>query len=171
MSRKNRSFLLFSLLPAFLVVSVFAVLGAREGRAQAAADSYLDNWGNLDVKVLHGTPCARLEGSISTGPRDPAANSCNMKFGTLNVTNRRYVIDENFGFVVIFHNFPFLDGGLPKDPGTPSGQMFRVEGGKNRYIHEVTVCTTPGCGRGPGPGAGGKGKGGPGAPGPAAAKQ
>jgi len=33
-------------------------------------------------------------------------------------------------------------------PGTPSGQMFRVEGGKNRYIHEVTVCTTPKCGKG-----------------------
>ncbi len=32
---------------------------------------------------------------------------------------------------------------LPKDPGTPASQMFRVEGGKNRYIHEVTVCTTP----------------------------
>jgi hypothetical protein len=90
----------------------------------------------------------------------------------LNVTNRRYVIDETVGAVVIFHNFPFLDGGLPKDPGTPSGQMFRVEGGKNRYIHELTVCTTPGCGRGaglggPGGAKGGKGgpPGGPGAPG------
>jgi hypothetical protein len=27
-----------------------------------------------------------------------------------------------------------------------------VEGGKNRYIHEVTVCTTQGCGRGRPPG-------------------
>jgi hypothetical protein len=147
----------------------------RDTRAaiQAAADAYLDNWGNPDIQVPHGTPCARLEGSAYTGTRDPAAQACTMgKFPSpLNVTNRRYVIDENFGFVVIFHNFPFLDGGLPKDPGTPSGQMFRVEGGKNRYIHEVTVCTTPGCGRGPGPGGAGKGKGGPGAPGPAAAKQ
>ncbi len=66
----------------------------------------------------------------------------------LKVTNRRYVIDETVGAVVIFHNFPWIDGGLPADPGTPSGQMFRVEGGKNRYIHELTVCTTPGCGRG-----------------------
>ena len=41
-----------------------------------------------------------------------------------------------------------LDAGLPTDPGTPASQMFRVEGGKNRYIHEVTVCTTPSCGRG-----------------------
>jgi len=123
----------------------------RDTRAviQAAADAYLDNWGNPDIVVPHGTPCARLEGSAYTGTQDPAAQKCTMgKFPSpLNVTNRRYVIDESFGFVVIFHNFPFLDGGLPKDPGTPSGQMFRVEGGKNRYIHEVTICTTPGCGR------------------------
>jgi len=55
--------------------------------------------------------------------------------------------DETIGAVSIFHSFPWLDAGLPKDPGTPASQMFRVEGGKNRYIHEVTVCTTPGCGR------------------------
>ncbi len=131
---------------------------------QAAADAYLDNWGNPDIAVPHGTPCARLEGSAYTGTRNPEGQTCTMgKFPQpLKVTNRRYVIDENVGAVVIFHNFPFLDGGLPMDPGTPAGQMFRVEGGKNRYIHEVTVCTTPGCGRaarGGGPG----GAGGPGA--------
>ncbi|MEI9889735.1 MAG: hypothetical protein WDN45_03000 [Caulobacteraceae bacterium] len=53
--------------------------------------------------------------------------------------HRRYVIDETVGAVSIFHNFPWLDAGLPTDPGTPASQMFRVEGGKNRYIHEVTV--------------------------------
>src|SRR5690606_688290 len=41
MDRENGSFLLFSLLPAFLVVGVFAVLGAREGRAQSATAT---NW-------------------------------------------------------------------------------------------------------------------------------
>jgi len=132
---------------------------------KAAADAYLDNWGNPDIQVPHGTPCARLEGSAYTGTRNPEGNNCNMgKFPSpLKVTNRRYVIDENYGVVVIFHNFPFLDGGLPRDPGTPSGQMFRVEGGKNRYIHELTVCTTPGCGRARGPGAAPGGPGGPGA--------
>jgi hypothetical protein len=150
----------------------------RDTRAaiQAAADAYLDNWGNPDIQVPHGTPCARLEGSAYTGTRDPAAQACTMpKFPQpLKVTNRRYVIDETVGAVVIFHNFPFLDAGLPRDPGTPSGQMFRVEGGKNRYIHELTVCTTPGCGRGAGRGGrrgpGGPGRqGGPGAPGAAPA--
>jgi hypothetical protein len=153
----------------------------RDTRAviQAAGDAYIDNWGNPDLPVPHGTPCARLEGRAYTGTRDPAANSCNMgKFPQpLKVTNRRYVIDETVGAVVIFHNFPWLDRSLPSvDPGTPAGQMFRVEGGKNRYIHEVTVCAAPGCvppgqaGRGPGgPGRqGGPGgpprQGGPGAP-------
>jgi cell migration-inducing and hyaluronan-binding protein len=37
MSMKNRSFVLWSLLPMFLAVSVFAVLGSREGQAQSAA--------------------------------------------------------------------------------------------------------------------------------------
>ncbi len=123
----------------------------RDPRAviQAAADAYLDNWGNPELPVPHGTPCARLEGRINTGTRNPEGNTCDMGAfpQKLKVGNRRYVIDENFGAVVIFHNFPWLDAGLPTDPGTPASQMFRIEGGKNRYIHEVTVCTTPGCGR------------------------
>jgi hypothetical protein len=124
----------------------------RDTRAviQAAADAYLDNWGNPDLPVPHGTPCARLEGRLNTGARNPEGNTCNMgKFPQkLQVGHRRYVIDETIGAVSIFHNFPWLDAGIPVDPGTPASQMFRVEGGKNRYIHEVTVCTTPNCGRG-----------------------
>lgn len=65
----------------------------------------------------------------------------------LKVGHRRYVIDENFDAVVIFHNFSWLDAGLPVAPGTPASRMFRVEDGENRYIHEVTVCTTPKCRR------------------------
>jgi len=122
---------------------------------QAAADAYLDNWGNPEIKVPHGTPCARLEGRIYTGTRNPDGNTCNMGAfpQKINANHRRYVIDETVGAVVIFHNFPWLDAGLaPDSPGTPSGQMFRVEGGKNRYIHELTTCTTPNCGRGRPPG-------------------
>ena len=124
----------------------------RDTRAviQAAADAYLDNWGNPELPVPHGTPCARLEGRMNTGSRNPEGQTCTMGAfpQKLKVGNRRYVIDENFGAVVIFHNFPWIDAGLPLDPGTPASQMFRVEGGKNRYIHEATVCTTPKCGRG-----------------------
>lgn len=124
---------------------------------QAAADAYLDNWNAPDLPVPHGTPCYRLEGRINTGKDKPEANTCDMGAfpEKLNVTNRRYVIDETIGAVAVLHKFPWLDAGIPKDPGTPASQTFRVEGGKNRYIHEVTVCTTPGCGRGRPPGPGG----------------
>ena len=132
---------------------------------QAAADAYLNNWGDPSLPVPHGTPCSRLEGRTSTATRNPEGQNCTMGAfpQKLNVTNRRYVIDENFGAVVIFHNFPWIDAGIPTDPGTPASQMFRVEGGKNRYIHEVTVCTTPGCGRGQRGGGGQRGQRGQGA--------
>lgn len=121
---------------------------------QAAADAYLNNWGDPALPVPHGTPCSRLEGRINTATKNPDGQNCTMGAfpQKLNVTNRRYVIDENHGAVSIFHSFPWLDAGIPKDPGTPASQSFRVEGGKNRYIHEVTVCTSPGCGRGRPPG-------------------
>jgi len=121
---------------------------------QAAADAYLENWGNPELPVPHGTPCARLEGRMYTGTKNPEGMNCRMGAfpQKLKVGNRRYVIDETMGAVAIFHNFPWLDAGLPTDPGTPASQTFRVEGGKNRYIHEVTVCMTPNCGRGRPPG-------------------
>jgi hypothetical protein len=128
---------------------------------QAAADAYLDNWGNPDLKVPHGTPCSRLEGKVNTATKNPEGNTCDMGAfpQKLKVGHRRYVIDETIGAVSVFHNFPWLDAGLPPDSaGTPASQMFRVEGGKNRYIHEVTVCTTANCGRGaPGGGSGRQG--------------
>ena len=54
MIKKNRSFLLFSLIPAFLVVSVFAGLGAQEGIAQSVGQtnwSDPDTWPNRQVPV------------------------------------------------------------------------------------------------------------------------
>lgn len=126
--------------------------GQRDTRAviQAAADAYLDNWGDPELPVPHGTPCARLEGRIYTGSRDPEGQTCTMGAfpQPIDTGNRRYVIDETVGAVSIFHNFSWIDAGLgPYHPGTPASQMFRAEGGMNRYIHEVTACTTPNCGR------------------------
>lgn len=142
----------------------------RDTRAviQAAADAYLNNWGDPKLPVPHGTPCYRLEGRINTGTKNPEGNTCDMGAfpQKLNVTNRRYVIDENVGAVAVFHNFPWLDASQPVDPGTQASQTFRVEGGKNRYIHEVTVCREPGCGRGRPPGAPGAPGAAPGAPAP-----
>ena len=117
---------------------------------QAAADAYINNWGDPKLPVPHGTPCARLEGRIYTGSRDPEGQTCTMGAfpQPIKTGNRRYVIDETAGTVSIFHNFSWIDAGLgPDHPGTPASQLFRVQGGMNRYIHEVTACTTPKCGR------------------------
>ncbi len=131
----------------------------RRGVIQAAAEAYINNWGNPDLPVPHGTPCARLEGRISTGARDPEGQTCTMgAFPTpIKTGSRRFVIDETKGAVSIFHRFSWLDAGLgPYHPGIPVSHMFRVEDGHNRYIHEVTACITPYCGRGgppPAPGS------------------
>jgi hypothetical protein len=122
----------------------------RRGVLQAAADAYINNWGDPDLPVPHGTPCARLEGRIYTGSRNPQGQTCTMGAfpQPIDTGSRRYVIDETVGAVSIFHRFSWIDAGLgPYHPGTPASQTFRVEGGMNRYIHEVTACTTPKCGR------------------------
>ncbi len=126
--------------------------GRRDRREiiQAAADAYIDNWGDPDLPVPHGTPCTRLEGRIYTDSKDPGGQTCTMGAfpQPIQTGHRRYVIDETVGAVSIFHNFSWIDAGLPADhPGTPASQTFRVENGMNRYIHEVTACTTPNCGR------------------------
>ncbi len=123
--------------------------GERDGRdvIRAAGDAYLDSWSDGSVRVPYGTPCARLEGGAYTGERNPAANTCTMpQFPeAFVIANRRYIIDEELGGLDIFNDFPFIDTDSPD--GTPSSNFIRVEGGKLRYIHEVTVCTNPGCGR------------------------
>lgn len=115
---------------------------------KSAGDAYLDSWADGTVKAPYGTPCARLEGGSYTGDKNSTANTCFMPefpkpfAGAL---NRRYVIDEEMGAMGILNNFPFIDKTRPD--GTPSTNMFRVEGGKIRYIHETTVCATKNCGR------------------------
>jgi hypothetical protein len=121
------------------------------GVLKAAAEAYINNWGDPYLPVPHGTPCSRLEGRISTAARNPDGQACTMGAfpQPIKTGNRRFVIDETIGAVSIFHNFSWLDAGLgPYHSGTPASQTFRVQGGMNRYIHEVTVCTTPGCSRG-----------------------
>jgi hypothetical protein len=107
---------------------------------KAAGDAYINAWGDSSIKPPFSSQCARLEGgSYLTG-------NCLLNFPPpFNVTNRRYTIDEELGAVDIFHNFPFLDNAIPRDPGTETNNFIRVEAGKIRYIHENTVCTKKGC--------------------------
>jgi hypothetical protein len=103
----------------------------RDTRAviQAAADAYLDIFHDKKVVVPWGTPCARLEGGSYTGKGSPT-DSCNVGIPSgVELTNRRYVIDETVGAVDVFLSFAAL----------PDSHEFRIQGGKIRYVHTMTV--------------------------------
>ncbi|KAK4159262.1 hypothetical protein QBC43DRAFT_222403 [Cladorrhinum sp. PSN259] len=109
---------------------------------KAAGDAYVDAWSDSSVKPPFATNCARLEGGLYI------TSNCLLNFPPpFNVTKKTYTIDEELGAVDIFHNFPFLDTSLPRNPGTQTNNFLRVEGGKIRYIHENTVCSAKNCGR------------------------
>ncbi|CAA7270829.1 unnamed protein product [Cyclocybe aegerita] len=106
----------------------------RDTRAtiQAAADAYLDLFNNPSVVVPWGTPCARLEGGAYTG-RGLPTDTCNVGVPSgVQLVNRRYVIDETVGAVDVFLNF----GGAN---GIPDSHEFRIQEGKLRYVHTMTV--------------------------------
>jgi hypothetical protein len=75
--------------------------------------------------VPWGSPCARLEGSMYAQP-------CNAGIPQqdLPMTDRIFVVDLDMGTVDIFTKF----GG-----SIPDSHMFRVEGGKLRYVHTITI--------------------------------
>ncbi|KAL1893566.1 hypothetical protein Sste5346_006396 [Sporothrix stenoceras] len=117
----------------------------RDTRAtiQAAADAYCDIFSNKSVVVPWGKPCARLEGGSYTG-KGTADDSCNVGIPSgVSLTQRRYVIDETIGAVDVMMAFADL----------PDSHDFRVEGGKLRYVHTMTVMTGA-----KGKSSGGKGK-------------
>ncbi|CAK7199176.1 hypothetical protein SEUCBS139899_001848 [Sporothrix eucalyptigena] len=119
----------------------------RDTRAviQAAADAYCDIFSNKSVVVPWGKPCARLEGGSYTGHGTPD-DSCNVGIPSgVSLTQRRYVIDETIGAVDVMMSFADL----------PDSHDFRVEGGKLRYVHTMTVMTGA---KGKGGGKGGKGR-------------
>jgi hypothetical protein len=101
---------------------------------KAAADAYLDLWGNSSAPVPWGTPCARLEGSAYTGKGLPT-DTCNVGIPSGDQppnTNRRYVIDETVGSISVLCTFGTMRN-------APDSHLFRLEGGKLRYVHTLTV--------------------------------
>jgi hypothetical protein len=115
----------------------------RDTRAAilAAADAYLDLWGDKSktTVVPWGTPCDRLEGSAYTG-KGTEADSCNVGIPNGNYppnTERRYVIDETVGSANVLCVFQTMRN-------APDSHEFRLEGGKLRYVHTMTVCA---CGQ------------------------
>ncbi|MFC1837983.1 hypothetical protein ACFL1N_00280 [Thermodesulfobacteriota bacterium] len=106
-----------------------------------AADAYCNKFNDPSIKVPFGRPCARLEGGIYTGNGLPD-DRCDVGFpeqGGITLTNRHYVVDEDMGSVVVFLRF---DG----EDGQPDSHLFRLENGKIRFIHTITVCIEPNCG-------------------------
>lgn len=95
---------------------------------QAAADAYLDLFGDKSVVVPWGTPCNRLEGSVYT-----TAETCNVGVPeNIAMAERQYVIDETIGAVDVM----LLMGPNKR----PDSHLFRIEDGKIRFVHTVTNC-------------------------------
>lgn len=110
------------------------------GTIVAAANAYLDAFleKNLDI-VPWGFPCVRIEGGAYTGKDGVEHPDSSCEVGVpagVNIANRRFVVDEELGSVVVFCTF---GAGSPGGgSGAPDTHLFRVENGKLRYVHTLT---------------------------------
>ena len=108
--------------------------------ANAYFDVFKDSSRTNDVPW--NIPCARLEGGIYSNPENKPDASCTggpPLEGTVDITNRRFIVDVGMGTVVGLAYFG-------DEKGLPDSHVFRVENGKLRYIHTLTVCPN-GCPR------------------------
>ncbi|MEO6340581.1 MAG: hypothetical protein ABIO39_11115, partial [Caulobacteraceae bacterium] len=128
----------------FTTAENWAVLpkAARSDRATliAAANAYFDYFDDKTKKtaVPWGIPCRRLEGALYTGKGQPD-DSCDVGVpDKVKIVNRHFVVDEDIGAAVGLVTFGAS--------GLPDSHLFRLENGKVRYIHTITVCFTPNCG-------------------------
>lgn len=107
------------------------------GTLVSAANAYLDAFleGKID-QVPWGFPCVRVEGGLYTGTGS-ADDSCEVGVPAgVNIANRRFVVDEVIGSVVVYCTFGA--GGPAGGSGSPDTHLFRVENGKLRYVHTLT---------------------------------
>lgn len=100
-------------------------------------------WSNATAQdaVPWGTPCTRLEGGAYTGkglPSDSCSRGIPSNHSQAPNTHRRYVIDEAMGSCSVLcvwgHMMMAADS-----------HEFRLEGGKLRYVHTMTVCPGQTC--------------------------
>lgn len=126
----------------YLLREDWAVIPAadRDSRdtIKAAADAYYAYFSNASTVVPWGTPCDRLEGGAYMG-QGLANDTCDAGLPPFSVEmrDRRYVIDETVGSVNILSEFGILG---------PDSHEFRVEKGRIRWIHAMTFCRgTPNC--------------------------
>lgn len=107
------------------------------GTLVAAANAYLDAFLEKKIDLVPwGFPCVRIEGGAYTGKGSPA-DSCEVGVPAgVNITNRRFIVDEVLGSVAVFCTF---GAGSPGGgSGAPDTHLFRVENGKLRYVHTLT---------------------------------
>src|SRR5690606_9433658 len=103
----------------------------------AAADAYLDRFNDETAEVPWGIPCRRLEGGARTGDGGPD-DTCEVGVPLgVEFPIRHHVVDPALGAVVAL--VPF--GG---EGGLPDSHLFRVEKGKLRWVHTITVCNREG---------------------------
>lgn len=103
---------------------------ARE-ELRRVGDAYLDMWTDAGAadSIPWGTDCERVEGSMLTRPCGatlPRGGSATPN------GNRRYVIDEVLGSVDVLCSFDALGD-------MPDSHEVRVEAGKVKYVHTITV--------------------------------
>lgn len=102
------------------------------------ANAYFDIFKDSSAvnEVPWNIPCARLEGGIYSNPENKPDASCTggpPLEGSVEITNRRFIVDVAKGTVVGLANFG-------DENGWPDSHLFRLENGKLRYIHTLTVC-------------------------------
>ena len=108
--------------------------GKRDSRAkiQAVADAYLDKFSNGSVPIPIAQPCERLEGKMHLTPNCILGIPDTTKPMKNNMIDRRYVIDESVGTVGVFLKF---------GKNMPDSHEFRVEEGRLKLVHTITVGT------------------------------
>jgi hypothetical protein len=114
---------------------------------QVASD-YFDIFQDYSAfpKVPWGIPCVRIEGGLYTNTENSPNPSCTVgvpKGGGVPMTNRRYIVDVDMGSVVGQVDF----GGAN---GLWDAHTFRLENGKLRFVHVITLCPK-GCPKMPPP--------------------
>jgi hypothetical protein len=104
-----------------------------------AANSYLDLFSDKFVKVPWGIPCARLEGGLYTDRKGDPKATCEVGIpdGVLYIVNRDYVVDEETGVINVYCRFGNSTTGMP------DAHTFRLENGKLRWVHTLSVNLNP----------------------------
>ncbi|AEO67268.1 uncharacterized protein THITE_2031700, partial [Thermothielavioides terrestris NRRL 8126] len=118
---------------------------ASRAAVQALGDAYFDRFDNTSVVVPWSEPCYRLEGGMAARG-EMKDGECEMVWpSTIVIPYRRYVVDVEMGAVDLFIGFPGLDRTQGQAP-MPDSHLFRVEGGKIKYVHTASACVVAGCG-------------------------